>query len=351
MDSFLSGPGRVSGARRATNKARFLLFLGLSICLRPLELVAAQEIPGPSTLPLTQGEFTAELNGLTLWFKVSGVGPVCLMPNPAWGPSSDLYFRTLKPLEKSFTMVYLDCRGTGRSQRAASTKEYTWDHLVTDLDALRSHLQQEKVWLMGHSEGGMQILHYACRYPALVRGLVLLDAAAVTDEEANRDITSRMQRRQGAPWFPEAVKAQQGLQSETVKSDADIKAAIMALLPFYWSDPARIAAHASDFEATSMSAVAWRGQTDSHRFSFDLRDPLKHLRAPVLIVVGDDDFICSPLAAKRLHLCLPNSKLLLIEGAGHFPWLEQPDVFFHDVPVFLRALPSADPPRREEAKL
>ncbi len=71
---------------------------------------------------------------------------------------------------------------------------------------------------------------------------------------------------------------------------------------------------------------------------FDLRDPLKQVRAPALIVVGDDDFVCSPFAAKRLHLCLPNSKLLLIEGAGHFPWLEQPDVFFRDVPAFLQAI-------------
>jgi len=43
-------------------------------------------------------------------------------------------------------------------------------------------------------------------------------------------------------------------------------------------------------------------------------------------------------SAKRVHLCLPNSKLLLIENAGHFPWPEQPDASFSDVPVFLQAL-------------
>ena len=75
---------------------------------------------------LQNGEFTAKLNGLKLWYKVSGQGPVCLMPAPGWGPSSDLYFRTLKSLEKTFTIVYLDTRGTGRSERAKSATEYTW---------------------------------------------------------------------------------------------------------------------------------------------------------------------------------------------------------------------------------
>jgi hypothetical protein len=107
---------------------------------------------------LAQGDFTAELNGLKLWYKISGNGPVCLMPTPAWGPSSDLWFRTLKPLEKFFTMVYLDSRGTSRSQHAKSTRNYTWDELVADLDALKTHLHQKRVLLMGHSEGGVQVL-------------------------------------------------------------------------------------------------------------------------------------------------------------------------------------------------
>ena len=120
--------------------------------------------PGPAET-LKTGEFTVELNGIKLWYKVSGTGPVCLMPTPAWGPSSDLYFRTLKSMENLFTVVHIDSRGTGRSGRAKTAKQYTWDDLVADLDALRAHLKQETVWLMGHSEGGEQVLHYACKHP------------------------------------------------------------------------------------------------------------------------------------------------------------------------------------------
>ena len=110
------------------------------------------------------------------------------------------------------------------------------------------------------------------------------------------------------------------------------------MMPLYWADPAKIANFAEDFEATRISLEGVRGQVDSHRFPFDLRDRLKVVTAPALIVVGREDVFCSTFEAKRLHLSLPNSKLLLVENAGHFPWLEQPEAFFRDVPAFLKAL-------------
>jgi pimeloyl-ACP methyl ester carboxylesterase len=53
------------------------------------------------------------------------------------------------------------------------------------------------------------------------------------------------------------------------------------------------------------------------------------------VVVGTNDYVCSLKEAQRLHLGLPNSKLLVIEKAGHFPWIEQPDEFFFWVRRFL----------------
>jgi proline iminopeptidase len=187
---------------------------------------------------------------------------------------------------------------------------------------------------MGHSEGGEQILHYACEHPNRVNGLILIDSAAVMDKQYENDVSARMRRRKDEPWFAEVAKG----MPEHFQSDADMKEKIKAFLPLYWSNPEKAAKHRDVFEAVSMSAEAWSGLRESKRFPFDLTGRLARVKAPALIVVGDDDFICSPLAAKRLHLCLPNSKLLLIEKCGHFPWLEQPQIFFADVPVFLRAL-------------
>jgi proline iminopeptidase len=283
---------------------------------------------------LAQGEFITKINGLKLWYKVSGRGPVCLMPNPAWGPGCSYYMPVFKPLESYFTMVYLENRGTGQSERAKSTKEYTWDHLVADMDALRVHLKQDKVWLMGHSEGGALILQYAVKHQDKVRGLVLLEAVAAEDDLWGADVQARAMRRKDQPWFEEAMKA----DAATPTTDSEFQQILAKSLPLYWCDPSKIVDHQAVFKSMSVSVEAFKGMQDSKRTSFDTTQQLRDVTVPALIVVGDDDYICSPATAQRIHLSLRNSKLLLIEKSGHFPWLEQSKAFFEGVPLFLEAL-------------
>ena len=292
-----------------------------------------RHVTGPR---LEHGEYTVELNGMRLWYKVSGTGPVCFMPTPPWGVASDLYFRTLQPMEKLFTVVYIDSRGTGRSGRAKTLQEYTWDNLVGDLESLRVHLGQDAIWLMGHSEGGSEVLQYAITHPSRVRGLVLLSSMAAQDDSTFADIQRREARRRGEPWFREAAKAFE--EEAPPATDEDFAKNLKASMPLYWSDPAKIERFQNDFAARLPSAQAAVASYESGRYPFDFRPQLGSVTAPALIVVGDDDIICSPEAATAMHLGLPNSKLLLIEECGHFPWLEQPEVFAARVPKFLRAL-------------
>lgn len=233
-------------------------------------------------------------------------------------------------------MVYVDTRGTGRSDRAKTATEYTWDHLVADLEALRSHLKQDKVWLMGHSEGGMQILHYACRHPDKASGLVLLATMAAVRPADEMALMSRIMRRKDEPWFAEATKVY--MSGWPPKTDAEMAAGMQKLLPAYWANPARIEKHQEHFAATTMSVQATLGSRESKRMPFDLTAELKKVTAPALIVAGDKDIFCPPAAARELHLGLPASKLLLIEDSGHFMWLEQPDEFNAQVALFLKAL-------------
>jgi proline iminopeptidase len=316
--------------------ARTLLFCVLAVpALGFTGEGAANGAEPPQKTTVENGESTAELNGLKLWYKASGAGPVCIMPTPPWGASADMYFRTLKPLEKTFRVVYLDSRGTGRSQRAQSPKEYTWDHLVADLDALRTHLKQDKVWLMGHSEGGALVLHYACRHPERVGGLVLLGTAASVSPLDGLAAMGRAKKRRGnEPWFAEAMKAQMTVP----KTDDEFRAILAKTMPFYWSDPSRFDEHKEHFAASTFSADADRGSLESKRMPYDLSNQLKTVSAPALIVAGDADLLVPLASSARLHLCLPNSKLLLIEDCGHFPWLEQADTFKSQVPKFLEAL-------------
>ncbi len=330
-------------AEMLTMKAPQYTRLAVLLCASLVTLAAAllaapaAAAPGSGARPessLPNGEFTAELNGLRLWYKVAGTGPTCLMPTPAWGPSSDVYFATLKPMEKYFTIVYLDSRGTGRSERAQSAKEYSWEHLIGDLEALRLHLKQRKIWLMGHSEGGTEILQYACRYPDRVSGLILLDSVAAGGPDTRAEAMRRAALRKDQPWFAEAMAALQ----TSAKNDQEFAQRMRAAAPLFWSDPGKIDQFKDVLAAMTFSLAASHGQNESRSGPFDLRQQLKKVTAPALIVVGTDDFVCSPVCARDLHLGLRNSKLLVIEKSGHFPWLEQPDEFNSQVPRFLEAL-------------
>jgi proline iminopeptidase len=280
---------------------------------------------------LEQGEFKAKLNGLELWYKVTGKGPVCLIPSPGWGVGVD-YLLGLKPLEEQFTMVYLETRGTGRSEQPKTTKEYTLDHFVEDLEALRQHLKQEKIWLMGHSSGGLQIMGYALKYPKQVKGLIVLSSLPGYDAEHNQDFRAQIARRAKEPWFPDANQALSILFHVLQTKDEEMRSLFLRALPFYFHDQEILKKNASVLEATiTLSAHPFRGFDTS----VSLFPQLHEIKAPTLIVVGSDDSVCSPVQAQRLHLGILCSKLLLIEDAGHFIWMEQPEAFFAGIRKFL----------------
>lgn len=285
--------------------------------------------------PMEQGDHRAALNGLQAWFRVRGSGPVCLFPTPGWGASADLYFETLKPLERWFTMVYLDTRGSGRSARSLSDEDYLLKRFVADLEALRKLAGERAVWVMGHSLGGLLAQEYAVRHPASCRGLVLLDSTAAIDETFALDHDRRVGRRAAEAWFAEAHAALN--REDDIASDAEFKAHLDAILPFYFHDVSKL--EPGTFGNVSLSIEAYammRVNRDAFRAGALAR--LHEVEAPTAIVVGDDDFICSPAQALRIHLRIKGSKLVVVPEAGHFPWLEQPDLFYAGLEDALRHL-------------
>jgi proline iminopeptidase len=299
-----------------------------------------------------QGDHTTTLGGLRAWFKVRGDGPVCLLPTPGWGASSDIYFSTLQRLERTMTMVYLDTRGSGRSERPSSQEGYRLEHFISDLDELRAHLGEAKVWIMGHSLGGLLAQLFALDYPGSCQGLILLNSTAAIDGEAEADIDMRMNRRKDEPWFPEAEAAS---HNEDISTDTEFKEHLRQIFPFYFHDVSKMRSVDEAFQAETFSIAAYAIMTlNQAELQKGALDRLADIQVPTVILVGDDDFICSPVQALRIHLRIPGSKLVVIEQAGHFPWIEQPDAFFRELGSALhyvssgRAKPQSDRPQEEQ---
>ncbi|HUI10831.1 MAG TPA: alpha/beta hydrolase [Bacteroidota bacterium] len=281
---------------------------------------------------IREGEFTADINGLKLWYKVSGSGPVCILPTPGWGPSSDLYFLKMKPLESIFTMIYLDTRGSGRSERP-DPHAYTMHDFVADIEGLREHIGAESVWLMGHSDGGRMILNYTAVHGEHVRGLILVDSP-VRDTSQGRDRERRMLLRKNEPWFDSAYSAFHRMPTTQKEFDAYIR----SMSPFFFSSIGNLEKNRDVFEKVTLSFDAQMGEGQSDQSSVGLASFLPGMKTPALVIVGNDDFICPPPASEYLHREIDRSKLLIIQNAGHFPWLEQPEQFFGGIRDFLPKL-------------
>lgn len=117
-------------------------------------------------------------------------------------------------------MIYLDTRGSGRSQKPERSTDYTLADFSADIEALRQHLGLQRAWIMGHSRGGIHALHYALHHPTACIGLLLLDPSAERDEYAATDAHTRMEQQRNEPWYERARQAFDRLPTTLCHHDA-----------------------------------------------------------------------------------------------------------------------------------
>lgn len=108
--------------------------------------------------------------GHNIWYESAGNGePLLLIPGA--GGSHDYFHPFFAPLERSFRVIYFDGFGRGNSDHAKSASEYTLEHDLDEIEALRQALHLGKIMVYGHSYGGFVAQGYALKYPDSVRKL------------------------------------------------------------------------------------------------------------------------------------------------------------------------------------
>lgn len=271
----------------------------------------------------------SEIDGLKLWYTVRGRGPVCLVPSPGWGFSSDLYQRTLPKLCDDLTLVFIDSRGCGRSQQPPTTNDYRYSDFAKDLEGIRRALGAEKVWILGHSHAGVMAMRYAADYPDRAAGLLLVGTYAETDAEYESDVDRRKKKRAHEPWYKE-------VDWDAFETAQDLSEGLRAALPLYFHDFAKMTAAMGDIHASTYSIHPYHGWRDSENYGVHMLEQLPKIKCPTLLLVGEDDFVCSPMNSKRIQERVAGSEMSVIPSCGHFPWLERPEPFFSIVGNFLK---------------
>ncbi|MFP3989698.1 alpha/beta hydrolase [Streptomyces sp. E11-3] len=271
-------------------------------------------------------------DGTALAYHVVGEGePLLCVPG---GPMrASAYLGNLGGLAKRRRLILLDLRGTGDSAVPADPASYRCDRQVADVEALREHVGLARVDLLAHSAGGDLALLYAARHPRRVRTLTLVTARARAlgvDFTAEHRLEAAALRR-AEPWFEAAHEAYDRIWTGSA-TDADFDTAA----PFFYGrwDAAAQVHSASEVEQSNDEAAELYASPGA----FDpaaARDALAAWQARVLVLAGEVDSGPLPRVAARIAELFPTAELAVQPGAGHFPWLDDPDHFTRTVTAFL----------------
>lgn len=298
----------------------------------------------PSASPdLRLGPHTAVINGVRLWYCVAGNANSNLPPvvflhgGPGEGSQS---FATLAgpALEGALRMVYLDQRGSGRSERPWN-KAYSLALLVDDLEQLRGAWDVPKIALIGHSVGTILAMEYGARYPEHVYGMVL--AAAGPDLPATFNIQCDRLAKSNPAVYARAVAASVpgsdlkcNVYADHVFEGDDLQAFVNGNM-FPNSATERLinqADNAGGLRNTGeLSNALINGGILGYRFHESNR-----LTMPVLVIAAREDHQANVEPQRIFAATLPNGRILEYPDAGHFMWAEQPQRFASDVITFLR---------------
>jgi proline iminopeptidase len=269
-----------------------------------------------------------------LYFTTIGAGaPVVVLSG---GPGFDVgYMRPVAEAMPGRQSIMFEQRGTGRSRGTPLTAdEMTLATAVADLDALRQHLKQPRLTLVGHSWGAMLAMSYAAAHPDRIDRMILIGSGGPTLEFAmwfEDNIRARLR--------PEDAEAERYWTAAAARGVAADKVALetaRALTPAYFFDRAKGLAFAATMAEGELHADVGNLLFPDLMKHYDVRAGLRRLDRPTLIVHGHQD----PMGDKNaedIHALVKSSTIVYLDKCGHFPWVEQPDAFRAALASFMAA--------------
>jgi len=257
-------------------------------------------------------------SGVRLSYRTAGEGPALVVIHGGPGYEKALMYPGFDALSSDLKVVYYDQRGCGSSEPLrASTPMDISDH-VEDLEALRRYLRLPEISIAAHGWGAVIALGYCLEYGRNVNSLILITPIS--------------------PFLPEpAVESMMDDLSREVRDEIweiynhphlsmlDKRERVMKLVfpaLFYREE----GMDRVDINALSFSSDVNARATSELR-SLDVFPELGDIEVQTLVVVGRHD-PSTPLRDQMAYADgIRTSSAIVFNGSGHFPFLEEPQLF------------------------
>ncbi|MGW1073159.1 alpha/beta fold hydrolase [Streptomyces sp. NPDC002537] len=265
----------------------------------------------------------------------AGVAPtvVCL----AGGPGRDAaYLGDLGGLDAHHRLVIPDSRGTGASPPSPDPAGYAFPALAEDVEALRAHLGLDRFALLAHDAACATAQAYAAAHAERLSRLVLVTPGSRLQGELPDDAERIFESRATEDWWPDAYVAVHLLPRTTDMAEVrDLLRRAAPMAYARWDAPQRAHAAAEPDQLGPVPRAGfWQGVDEPARRDLLLR--LREVTCPTLVLTGDRDAITGMRAGELVAACFPNGTLRPLYDVGHYPWVDEPDMFRPIVEEFLR---------------
>lgn len=224
-------------------------------------------------------------------------------------------------------------RGTGGSDVPDDDASLAFPRLAGDVADVAAALGEGPIDVLGHSAGCLVAVVFAARHPQLVRRLVLVTPPAAGFADAYADVAKIRRSRADEPWYAEVHALEQELAALTPEERDKVDA---GLRPYYygvWNE--RTQAHAASTDSQLSPRAAAGFTPKSPDTAVDLAALLPMVTARTLVLVGDHDGLTGLRAGHVIADRMPDARVCEVSGAGHYPWVDQPDAFRAPVEEFL----------------
>ncbi len=249
-----------------------------------------------------------EVNGARLFYTdTGGNGPVVMFSHGLLF-STEMFDDQIAHLKGKYRCIAYDHRGQGQS--GATDGGYDMDTLADDAAALLTALKVEKCHFVGLSMGGFVALRMALNYPDRVLSISVLDSSADAEPQENHgryNMLNFILR-----WF--GPKPVVGSVMPIMFGQSFLKDPARKQLRDKWR---RFLGQVADKKAMSkaVSGVITRNGVDER---------LGQIKAPCLIMVGDEDTATVPAKSERMHKAIAGSEFQIIPKGGHVSTIDAP---------------------------
>ena len=308
--------------------------------------VSGSIAPGANVYRMEEGFVDA--HGVLIYYKIIGRGAPLMVVHGGPGASHDYLLPYLLPLARTNKLIFIDERGSGRSEKLEDGSQYTVENMVEDVESVRLALGLGKISLLGHSYGGVLAQAYAFKYQRNLTRLIL-GGTFYSTMEMNKVLAN--EKRNMAPEALGKLEAleraglfEKGKPWETGRYPEDYAKLAWGdgYFPYLYQhrpDPNYDPLSGNTTTSWDLYREMWGSHgefiIDGNLKSVEYAGKLPSIKVPTLVICGDHDE-SDPSLSRFMHEKIAGSKLVILPQSGHMAFVDQPAMYIKAVNDFLR---------------